>query len=151
MESIYIKPTKSGLPSISECGGASTNTGYARIISSINGKRKKPIYIPTKGMLSNSDHAWFIIKENEIIVTVSHHQKDFEIKILKVKEIINDKHNCKINVELIEHYEKETQNDYHNSIYLEAIKSAINKSTTYHCRVPFYFYSEIKSVIKSRI
>jgi hypothetical protein len=151
MESIYIKPTKSGLPSISECGGASTNTGYARIISSINGKRKKPIYIPKKGMLSNSDHAWFVIKENEIIVTVSHHNKDFEIKVLRVKEIVNDKDNSKINVELIEHYEKETQRDYHNSPFLEAIKNAISKATTYHCRVPFYFYSEVKADIKNQI
>lgn len=141
-DSILINITKSGLPSISECGGGSTNTGYARIISSINGKRKKPIYIPSRGQLSNSDHAWFIIKENEIIITVSHHKKDFEIKVLKVKEIINNPKIKKINVELIEHYEKETQNDYQNSLYVEAIKAAIDKSVTYHCRIPFYYYSQ---------
>lgn len=141
-ESILINSTKSGLPSISECGGGSTNTGYARIISSINGKRKKPIYIPSRGALSNSDHAWFVIKENEIIITASHHKRDFEIKVLKVKEIINSPKIKKINVEIIEHYEKENQEDYHNSPYADAIKAAIDKSTTYHCRRPFYFYSD---------
>jgi hypothetical protein len=140
IESILINTTKSGLPSLSECGGGSTNTGYARIISSINGKRKKPIYIPKNGSLSNSDHAWFVIKLNEIIVTASHHREDFEIKVLKIKEIVNDSKNKKINLEVIEHYEKETQSDYRNSIYYEAIKAAVNKSTTYHCRKPFYYY-----------
>ena len=84
IESILINTTKSGLPSLSECGGGSTNTGYARIISSINGKRKKPIYIPTKGNLSNSDHAWFVIKLNEIIVTASHHRKDFSSRLCPI-------------------------------------------------------------------
>lgn len=140
-ESILINITKSGLPSLSECGGASTNTGYARIITSINGKRKKPIYIPNKGSLSNSDHAWFVIKVNEIVVTASHHREDFEIKVLKIKEIINDSKVKKINLELVEHYEKENQNDYQNSIYSEAIKAAIDKSKTYHCRRPFYYYN----------
>jgi hypothetical protein len=144
IETIQCSTTKSGLPSISECGGGSTNTGYARIISSINGKKKKPIYVPTKGMLSNSDHAWFVIKPNEIIVTASHHRNDFEIKVLKVKEIINSIDSKKINAEVIESYSEETQSDYYNSIYYSAIKAAINKSTTYHCRQPFYIYEENK-------
>ena len=142
VESILINITKSGLPSLSECGGGSNNTGYARIISSINGKKKKPIYIPKRGSLSNSDHAWFVIKLNEIIVIASHHQNDFEIKVLKIKEIINEIKIKKINLEVIERYEKETQGDYHNSIYYQAIKAAVNKSTTYHCQEPFYYYDQ---------
>jgi hypothetical protein len=142
IETIQCNSTKSGLPSLSECGGGSSNTGYARIVSSINGKRKKPIYIPSKGQLSNSDHAWFVIKPNEIIITASHHRRDFEIKVLKIKEIINNQDEKKINAEVIERYLEETQNDYKKSIYFEAIKAAIDKSTTYHCRVPFFFYKE---------
>ena len=147
-ESIQFKPTKSGLPSLSEYGGGSSNNGFARIISSINGKRKKPIYVPSKGDLINNHHAWFVIKENEIIVTSSHLEGDFNIKVLKAKEI--NFYNKKIILELIENYKDNNQNDYFNSKYFEAIKAAVEKSKMYHCNRAVYYYSPNNSKASRR-
>ena len=147
-ESIQFKPTKSGLPSLSEYGGGSSNNGFARIISSINGKRKKPIYVVSKGDLVNNDHAWFVIKQDEIIVTASHLEENFNIKVFKVKDI--DSNNSNIILELIENYKDNKQDDYFNSKYFEVIKAAVDKSKIYHCRRALYYYDPNYSKASNR-
>jgi hypothetical protein len=135
---IKFKATKSGLPSLSERGGGDDKGGHARIISSANGRRKKPIYISTKGNLINNDHAWFVIKEGEIIVNVLRKGDDLDIKVYRVKEVNNNQIEC----ELIESYYGEGIEGYLDSQYFDAIEAGIYKSKTYHAHKPIYYYDK---------
>ena len=138
--------SKYGLPTLTENGGGSTNTGSAVIIASSKGSKKKPIYIPTKGDLSNRDHAFFVVKEGDKYVEVNHQNHDFTINVYEIETInVNEK---EVTLKLLESYSEDNFLEYSHSTFKEAIKHGINKSTTYHCRFPFFYYADQKLIDK---
>jgi len=86
MDSIEVALTKSGLFAAWESGGGMTNTGTATIIANQDGSPKKPVFVRTGGHLSNSDHALFIVRERDVIIKVSRHRDDIDLKILEIKK-----------------------------------------------------------------
>lgn len=142
--------SKHGLPTLAEKGGENyNNTGDATIIASSKGGRKKPIYIVPKTELINRDHAYFVIKENDIVVRVTHQDKKFHIKVYEVQFINVEGQQVVLN--MIEEYLESNFLEYLNSQYKEAIKHGVNKSTTPKCKIPFFYYEDKNLVEKNHV
>ena len=135
-KTVKIELSKRGLPCLWEEGGANSNTGGCTIIGDTNCRPKKPIYIATRGHLSNGDHALIPVRTNDIVVQCSQWRHDFTINIYKI---------ISFNLE-----EKEATLELRNSFdmgewdhdllqkYVEIVEVAKNKSTSYHCRTPYF-------------
>lgn len=141
---IKVTLSKHGLPTLTESGGGRAKTGFASIVASSKGGRKKPIHIPSKGQITNGDHAFFVIKENDVRIEVSHYNGDFNIKVYQVAHINLEAKEIIFN--LIEEYSSNNFSDYQLSLYKEAIKHGIDKATTPNCKNPFFYYQDKKVV-----
>lgn len=129
-----------GLPTLAESGGSNGKTGYACIIANKNGNRKTPIYIPRHGNLSNSEHAFFVIKQEDIRIEVTHLDQNFKINVYKIDSI--DIPHKEVSLVLVESYSDKSE--YFNSKYFKAISVAISKSIALFCEEPMYIYSTKK-------
>jgi len=145
--SCYI--SKFGLPTMAEKGGSKHHMGYAYVIANKDGNRKSPIFIPKYGNLTNSEHAYFVVRENDIHIEVNHVQKKFEIYIYCVKSI--DIPSKEVTLTLIEMYKDNNYDDFFNSIYYKAVLVTIRKASTLFCREPMYYYSGEKKVQKNLV
>ena len=138
MEKIIVEKTKKGYPACWEAGGGHTNTGYATIISGIDGQPKKAVYIRTRGSLACEHHALVILEVGDHIVEADHHRRDFEIKIFRVTGF-EDKQEKKFAIaEQINCFSMgEWDADLPASLEA-AVQAAIEKATCYHCREPHF-------------
>lgn len=82
-----LEITKKGLPALWEQGGGATNTGDATIIAGRKGEPLRPIYVATRGQLSCSSHALFVVEPGCYLVHADHHRWDFEISVNRVADI----------------------------------------------------------------
>lgn len=140
---IFCYISKYGLPTLAESGGASeeNNNGYAFIVSNKNGQRKVPIYIPKYGKLINGEHAFFVIRNEDIIVESTIKNKNTEIYVYRIKSInIQTK---EVSLDLIEIYTGDNSFGFSNSKYYRVISTAITKASTFNCKNPFYFAERI--------
>ena len=80
--------SKSGLPTLTERGGASCNTGTVRLIASPYYNPMKPLHLYTNGHLSNSDHAVFAIREGMVIVEANNTSGNITVDIYRVKNVL---------------------------------------------------------------
>lgn len=127
-----------------ECGGGATNTGSANIICDDNGLPLKAFRTPRRGHLACGTHALFTCRSC-IQVHADHHRRDFNIEITKYE--IDTKGKVKI-----EHLWNLGSSGPADASYSEvlasipkrfekfesAIKAAMDKATSYHCRSVFY-------------
>lgn len=124
LEGYRVEYSRAGLPCMWESGGGSTNTGGSKIICAPSGCKKKAIYIPRGGHLSNGEHALIPIAVGDIIIFHSHDRKGGETKTLKIKKIVGEK--------------AYTETVEMQDCFKVAVEAAIKKSHTYHCRDAMY-------------
>jgi hypothetical protein len=134
--------SKRGLPTLTECGGSMTNSGYCRLIASPYYNKMKPIHIPTGGQLSNSDHAIFAVRENCIVLEGTRQRDDFNLKIYKVINIETVLDAPVIHLELINNYSRSEWDEILPSEAVKFVASAIDKMNDYHCRTPYWYLSD---------
>jgi len=145
------KTNKKRLPALWEKGGGYSNTGFAVIIAGKNGEALKPVYIKRRGHLANEEHALFIVKEGDIVVTADEDRGDVYVKVERIKKIVKDENGDYIaETELIfdnnyDVYTKEWAEGVEPDEWLKpAVLAAIKKSCYYHCRCPLYIKKEDK-------
>lgn len=118
-----------------EHGGGMTNTGSSVIVCSFRGKKLTPYYIPQRGHLCNSTHAYFSVPN--VVVTIQGFRKDDNITISmhkvyvlgRIVQIVSEKvWSGEIGV-LPRMYE----------CYKPAAIAAKEKANCYHCRSPHYY------------
>lgn len=133
--------TKSGLPTVWECGGGLSNTGKSQIIATGNGLPKKPVYVNRRGTLACEEHALFVVHEGDIIITANHHRKDFEIVISIVQKIEPAGAAFRATLVSIYEYSKGEWSQPLPETMNAAVSAAMAKATCFHCREP-HFYKE---------
>lgn len=138
---IKIERTKRGFPALWERGGGRSNTGGARIIAGPSGERKEPVYIKRRGDLACKDHALFVVRPGDLIISASHHRGDFEIYVYRISKIKNDEDIAE--VERIHEYSNGEWDIQPPEELADAITSAKQKALCYHCREPHYFSREV--------
>ena len=122
--------SKTGLPTITESGGGSSNTGYACIVCGPNGEKVKPLFVP-RGY-SNGDHAIFVARPGMCIVSASHSRRGESAAVSRIVEIIGDE----LKLEAVGEWE---DGDGNIPEQFEAAQSAaMSKAHDYHCRRAFY-------------
>ena len=139
---IIVDKTKKGYPAYWEAGGGHTNTGYATIITTKDGRPKKAVYIRGRGELANSEHALVILEKGDHIIEANHHRRDFTIEIFRITGF-EDKQGEKFAIaEQINCFDMgEWEADL--PAHLEnAVQAAMDKATCYHCREPHFITFE---------
>lgn len=138
-----IERTKKGFPALWECGGGYTNTGKATIIAGKDGQPKKAIYVRRRGHLANGEHALIPIAVGDYVICAGHHREDFNIYIYKILQFKTEKEEDVAIVELTYEFSR-GEWDKEPPAYLEqAVRTAMEKATCYHCREPHYCISDI--------
>ena len=126
-----IRRSKTGLPTITENGGGSTNTGHCTIICGGNGQKLKPIFIP-RGR-SNQDHAIFVVRPGVThLVTASRGKRGESATVYKVISVTD----TTAETEVIAEYENGDGNIPPQ--FQDAVNAALKKVRCYHCREPHY-------------
>jgi hypothetical protein len=157
---IRIEKTKKGFPALWERGGGYTNTGDAVIIANGDGTAKRPVYIRRRGSLACDNHALFVVKPGDIVVEANHHRRDFEIRIWRIDQILEEEARLNLlhefslgewsdkNIERVfsawEAGDLRSIDDIDDEIYFlcRAILAAEEKATCYHCGEPHYIKEE---------
>ena len=134
IERDIIPLTSNNNPAYWESGGSTRNAGCATIVTDRIYQKLRPLYIKRKGMLSNSNHALLPLRRGYKVIKVWHHRNDYEIAILEVLRIIGNV----AEFQVISTFSCDTQRGWENTLYAEAVKAAIDKANTYHCKVPYY-------------
>ena len=131
-----IELSKRGLPCLWEQGGAGTNTGDARIIGNKYAQPKKAIYVPTRGHLSNGEHALIPIKVGDIVVEADQWRGDFSIYI---KEITNiDFENEKAEYIYLNKFSSGEWDTDLAKKFVDIVDAAKSKALAYHCRSAYF-------------
>jgi len=126
--------SKTGLPVIRECGGGSTNTGFAEVVAGVNGEALKPLFIP-RGY-SNAEHALFVARSGMHLVQAEHGKWGESVTVRRVRGIGNEEDTDILITELVAEYEN---GDGNIPDYLQAAAdAALEKARCYHCREPHY-------------
>ena len=138
IEGVKIELSKRGIPCVWEQGGAYTSKGSATLVCDKYGNPKKPLYIKTKGSLACGEHALIPIRIGDYIIECVQHRKDFDIEINKIKGISED-------VAILEIVNSFSENQWDVDLkdkFENVIKAAKDKSTSYHCRCPYFIKEE---------
>ena len=142
VKKIIVDKTKKGYPAYWEAGGGYTNTGEATIIAGKGGQPKKSVYIRGRGELANSEHALIILEVGDYIIEANHHRRDFFIEITKVLGF-EDKQESKFAIVEQVNCFSDGEWDKELPAYLEqAVRTAMEKATCYHCREPHFIRFE---------
>ncbi|HUV95768.1 MAG TPA: hypothetical protein VMX14_13215 [Anaerolineae bacterium] len=123
---MQVKRSKSGLPTLTECGGGATSTGSAQIIAGTDGRPVKPQFIP-RGY-SNGDHATFVIEPGMHVVEASHDRHGERATVHRIARINGDE----AVLETVAEYENGDGNVPPS--LQDAVDAAIAKAHHYHCR-----------------
>ena len=137
---VNIELSKRGLPCLWEEGGAGSNTGSCTIIGDMNCRPKKPIYVATRGHLSNGDHALIPVRTNDIIVKCSQWRYDYTINIYKIVSFNLEEKEATL--EPINSFDKGEWDFDLPKKYIDIVETAKNKATSYHCRTPYFIKEE---------
>lgn len=136
MHTIKIEVTKRGLPALWECGGGLTSRGNATIICRGDGRPKTYTYAPRGGHLACGQHALFIVTPGDVVVEVSVHGGELDsATIAKLRSF--DLETKTALAEVINSF-SEGEWDEDLGCYEAAVKAALSKARTYHCRCVFY-------------
>lgn len=122
-----------------ECGGAGTNTGFAKIICNADGSKKTALFFKHGGHLSNDKHALFIVDTGDFLISVCQHRGDVDISVKQVWDIIetNEKYITR-KVINISNFKNEEWDIELPECLDTAIRAAVNKAFDYHCRSVYY-------------
>lgn len=134
-----FEKSRSGKAVYWEEGGASSNTGFAKIICNADGSKKTALFFKHGGHLSNDKHALFIVDTGDFLIDAYQHRGDVYISVKQVWDIVETGENyitrTIINVSKFSNEEW----DIEPPEYLDtAIRAAVNKSFDYHCRSVYY-------------
>lgn len=129
-----IERTKKGLPAMWESGGGATNTGEATIIANGDGSKKKPVYIRRRGPLACYNHALCVVKPGDVVVEANHHRKDFEIRVWRIEQILEEE----VRLNLLYEFSRGEWDAELPASLVAAVQAAKEKATCYHCREPHY-------------
>ena len=135
-KTIRIELSKRGLPCIWEEGGAGSNTGSCTLIGDKNCKPKKPIYVATRGHLSNGNHALIPVKVNDIVVECSQWRGEFTLNIYRI--ILLNLEEKEATLKLVNSFDN---NEWEFDLlqqYCDIVETAKRKARTYHCRNPYF-------------
>jgi len=133
--------SKSGLPTLAEFGGGSTNTGNATVIASAIGAAKRAIYMPTRGHLCNGEHAIFAVAVGDVVVEASHHREDFSIRVWRILAIEQDGERTLARMKLEAECDQDSRGNRDGEIlgWAEAaVTAAVMKALDYHCRRAYF-------------
>lgn len=136
LDKYRLELSNSGIPSLWEKGGGMTNSGSAIIIAGPKGEALKPIYVKTKGHLSNGDHALIPVTIGDIIIDTWHSRKDFEISVNKIVDI--DVEDLSVYTENLYNYDMGEWNSPLPDFLNDAVEASKEKSLHYHCKEPYY-------------
>lgn len=143
MREFILNITKSGLPSLWESGGATTNNGSAIIIADMGGKKKKPLYIRTSGELSNLNHSLFVVEDGDIIVETKRSGSEGRTKGFRIANIdITNKIVLAeqiFEVDVFGNMDNFTIDGEYPHRVKDSIEASFKKSLVYHCRHPVYY------------
>ena len=131
MYDLKVGRSKTGLPTITESGGGTTNTGGATIICGANGERLKPLFVP-RGY-SNGDHAIFVARVGMHIVEAGHSRRGESATVYRIDGIGTD--------DTVVFHEVAGYEDGDGNVPPEfeaAVDAALEKSHCYHCREPHF-------------
>jgi len=129
-----IEKTKKGLPAMWESGGGYTQTGDAIIIAGPNGEKKTPLYIRRRGHLACERHALLLIHEGDIIIEAEHHHRDFEVRVWRIDQILEEE----AQLSLLHEFSWGDWDVEPPENFRAAVEAAMKKATCYHCREPHY-------------
>lgn len=125
--------SKTGVPCLWECGGGMTNTGHAQIVADKCGHRKRAIYVPSRGEMSNSNHALIPVSVGDTVVLNNRHRNTNEISLYHIIEISDNEAVLEFSRKLTvdnKNIEKECLPD--------AFMASIHKANDYHCRRHYF-------------
>lgn len=124
---VEITISKKGIPCISECGGAWTSSGEARLVADQYGSPKHAIFIVEHGDRCNVDHAYIPVRENDIVATGTWHKyRGYAHKIWRIQYIDMEEKRAYL-VRIIDERPFE-----------DVISSVEEKAGDYHCKTPSY-------------
>ena len=129
-----VKRSKSGLPTVVECGGGMSNTGNANIICGENGEQVKPLFVP-RGY-SNDVHAIFVAKQGMHIVTAAHSRSGEYATVYKITAIGDGDRPDDLVTVIIGEYQDGDGNI--PAKFQAAVDAALEKAHCYHCREAHY-------------
>ncbi len=142
VRTISIVRTRKGYPALWEQGGGFTNTGEATVIANSDGSPKKPLYVRTGGHLACENHALLPIKEGDLVIKASRHRNEYSILTYRIVKI--EKEQAELEAIASHHiWYDEKKKKYFNedgekALLLDAEWAAVDKSTDYHCREPYW-------------
>ena len=139
-ETIRIELSKRGLPCIWEEGGAGSNTGSCILVGDMNCRPKKPIYVATRGHLSNGNHALIPVKINDIVVICNQWRKDYKIYIYIITSFNMEKQRALL--ELVNSFDRNEWDFDLLQKYVDIVETAKSKARAYHCRSPYFIKEE---------
>ena len=131
-KTIRIELSKRGLPCIWEEGGA----GSCTLIGDKNCNPKKPIYVATRGHLSNGNHALIPVKVNDIVVECSQWRKDYTINISIITRFNMEEQEATL--ELKNSFDRNEWDFDLLQKYVDIVETAKSKAKAYHCRSPYF-------------
>lgn len=135
---IIVEKTKKGYPAYWEAGGGHTNTGYATIISDIDGQPKKAVYIRTRGSLACEHHALVILEIGDYIIEADHHRRDFTIKIFRILSFEKEKDEIYALAKQVNCFSMGEWDIELPAHLKDAVQAVMEKATCYHCREPHF-------------
>ena len=132
---IRVGRSKTGLPTITECGGGMTNTGSARVVCGPAGERVRPLYVPGRGR-ALGDHAVFVVRPGLHIIEARVSRAGEEVCVKKVIGVGNDTDGDALITVPVGEYADGDGNI--PTQFAEAVKAATAKARCYHCRRAHY-------------
>lgn len=135
-----VNRSKSGLPTLTECGGGATNTGSVTLIADGDGNPAKPLFVP-KGY-SNGDHAIFVVKPGMTIVKAWRDRGGERVSVERITHIFPDDNGEQAN-EIVCAPVGEYENGDWNlpDSFERVVRIAIEKAHCYHCREAHFIAS----------
>jgi hypothetical protein len=127
---MQVQRSKSGLHTIAEGGGGSSNTGFAEIVCGSGGEKMRAMFIP-RGY-SNGEHAIFKAEVGMCIVSASHSRSGETVKVERIVSISTDD----LSLSLMGEWENGDGNI--PATFDAAIQAAREKNHCYHCREAHY-------------
>ena len=134
IERAVITLTNSRRPAYWESGGSTTSTGRAVIVTDRHYQKLDPLYVKRKGPLSNANHALLPLKKGYKLIHVWQFNGELEIVIM---ELLSVKGNIG-KFEVIHHFLEDTQREWENKLYSDAVLAGVAKAKDYHCRKPYF-------------
>lgn len=129
-----VTRSKSGLPTLCESGGGSSNTGFSTVVVGPNGEPLKALYVP-KGY-SNGDHAIFVVTVGMIVIHCGRDRIGENIEGVRIDVIGIEGDPDEVATSPLFSWEN-GDGDVPEE-FREAVDAAHEKAHCYHCREPHF-------------